>query len=463
MIIAVAVDLGSSRIKATHLLADGRLTRTVAVSAPPLSGRRGVRQGSAEDYLAAAETVLKEAVSPCGADVPVAIASQRSSFLLWESAAGHPSTPLISWQDRRAQSWCQAHEERYAPLSAVTGLPLSPHYAGAKLAELFNRDARLKAAADKGRLLFGTLESYLIWRLTDRRQHQTDLSMAGRTLLADIRRGAWSDRMLAFFGLSGRILPQIVPTCGRRIPLACGGLLTASMADQAAGLFAADKDTGRTIAVNLGTGGFVMATTGPRIAHLPGYLTAPVRQTAEGAVDYALEGTINAIGPALTAHPGPDPILEREDPHPDCYCLPDNAGIGAPFWRADIDLPFSEAARNCPPAQRRRIIMEGIIFRICRMAEDFQKIRSFSRILVSGGLSAQEFITEGLAACSNLEVAVGLETEATLWGAASLATGRPMPPPATKTIACPNHRGGYLRAKFQRWKIWADGILGLQR
>jgi glycerol kinase len=459
MTLAVAVDLGSSRIKTAHLLADSRLTRPITAEAPPLSGQAGIRLGSARDYLAAAEAVLQEALGSCDADVPVAIASQRSSFLLWESDTGRPATPLISWQDRRAQAWCQAHGERYGPLAAVTGLPLSPHYAGAKLADLFSRDARLKAAAAGGRILFGTLESYLIWRLTDRRRHQTDLSMAGRTLLADIRRGAWSTRMLAFFDLPGRILPQIVPTFGHRIPLACGGRLAASLADQAAGLIAADPDAGRTIAVNLGTGGFVMAATGRRIAHLPGYLTAPVRQDADGVVDYALEGTINAIGPALADHPGPDPTLGKEDPAPGCYCLPDSAGVGAPYWRADINLQFSKAAQDCPPESRRRIIMEGIVFRVCRIAEDFQKVRPFSRLLISGGLASKPFIAEGLAACSGLEVAAGLEPEATLWGAAALAAARPVSSPGTRMIPCPAGQGRYLKAKFEQWKTWMDGIL----
>jgi glycerol kinase len=459
MTIAVAVDLGSSRIKAAGLQVDGRLTKPVAAEAPPLSGRQGVHQGSARDYLTVAKAVLREILDSSPAGIPVAIASQRSTFLLWDAATSDPLTPLISWQDRRAQAWCRSRMERYGPKAAITGLPLSPHYAGAKLAHLFKHDPRLKTAAAEGRALFGTLDSYLIWHLTGSRYHQTDLSMAARTLLADIHRCAWSPQMLAFFDLPAVFLPGIVPTTGRDIPLTCGGRLTASLADQAAGLIAADPAAGRTIAVNLGTGGFVMAATGRHAAHLPGYLTAPVRQNAGGAVDYALEGTINAIGPALAGHPGPTPALGPEDLAPDCFCLPDNAGVGAPYWRADIELPFSKAAANSSSTQRRRIIMEGIIFRVCRMVDDFLKIQPFDRILISGGLSTEPFIAQGLAACSGLEVAAGLEPEATLWGAAALAAARPMPPPAVKKIAPPNARGRYLKAKFEHWKTWVDDVL----
>jgi glycerol kinase len=460
MTLAMAVDLGSSRIKAAGLRADGRLTKPISAAAPPLTGRRGIRQGSARAYLTAAEAVVRAVVESCPADLPLAIASQRSSFLLWESDTGQPLTPLISWQDRRAQAWCQARMARYGSLAAVTGLPLSPHYAGAKLACLLDRDRRLKAAATTGRALFGTLETYLIWRLTEGRRHQTDLSMAGRTLMVDIHRGTWSQQMLTFFDLPAGCLPHIVPTAGRDIPLACGGRLAVSLADQAAGLMAADPDAGRTIAVNLGTGGFVMAATGSRAAHLPGYLTAPVRQSANGAIDYALEGTINAIGPALALHPGPDPALGSEDPAPDCFCLPDSAGIGAPYWRADLDLPVSQAIGNCPPALVRRIIMEGIVFRVCRIVEDFQRIRPFTRLLISGGLSAEPFIAQGLAACSGLVVAAGLEPEATLWGAAALCAAQPVPPPTAKPVTCPNGRGRYLQPKFCQWKAWVKDLLG---
>jgi glycerol kinase len=459
MTIAVAVDLGSSRIKAAHMQADGRLTSLITVGAPPLSGRGGVRQGNAEDYIAAAETVTREALGPRPTDVPVAIASQRSSFLLWEAATGRPVTPLISWQDRRAQAWCDARADLYRPLAAVTGLPLSAHYAGVKLADLFSRDHRLKTGAASGRVLFGTLESYLIWRLTDGRCHHIDLSMAGRLLLADIHRGAWSPQMLAFFDLPAVFLPRIVPTAGRDIPLACGGRLAVSLADQAAGLMAADPAAGGTIAVNLGTGGFVMAPTGRRAAHLSGYLTAPVLQDADGTVAYALEGTINAIGPALAGNPGPPPTLSAKDPSPHCFCLPDNAGVGAPYWRSDIDLPFSKSAANFSAPLRRQIIMEGIIFRVCRMLEDFTRIQRFDRILISGGLSAEPFIAQGLAACSGLEVALGQEPQATLWGAAALAAAWSVPPPAAKTVTCPHRRGRYLRAKFEQWKDWVDCIL----
>jgi glycerol kinase len=462
MILAVAVDLGSSRIKAAGLQADGRLTNPISVAAPPLTGRRGIRQGSARAYLTAAEAIVRTAVESCPADSTLAVASQRSSFLLWESATGQPLTPLISWQDRRAQAWCQAGMARYGPLAAVTGLPLSPHYAGAKLAWLLDRDRRLKAAATSGRALFGTLESYLIWRLTDGRRHQTDLSMAGRTLLADIHRGGWSPQMLTFFDLPAGCLPHIVPTVGRDIPLANGGRLAVSLADQAAGLMAADPDAGRTIAVNLGTGGFVMAATGSCAAHLPGYLTAPVLQGADGAIDYALEGTLNAIGPALARHPGPDPFLGPEDPAPGCFCLPDSAGIGAPYWRADLDLPVSRGIGNYPPDLVRRIIMEGIIFRVSRIAEDFQRIRPFTRLLICGGLSTVPFIAQGLAACSGLEVAAGLEPEATLWGAAALAAARPVPPPAAKPVIRPNRCGRYLIPKFEQWKAWVDDLLQIQ-
>jgi sugar (pentulose or hexulose) kinase len=103
--------------------------------------------------------------------------------------------------------------------------------------------------------------------------------------------------------------------------------------------------------------------------------------------------------------------------------------------------------------------MEGIIFRVSRMAEDFQKIRPFTRLLLSGGLSGKTFIARGLAACSGLDVYTGQEPEATLWGAAALAAARPMRPPAAEIVPCPVGKGRYLKAKFEQWKTWVDSLL----
>ncbi len=459
MDMGIGLDLGSTRIKAARLRADGRLTHLVSIAAPDLEGDDPIRQCDAEDYVQRVETILEQSLEGCSRDVPVGLSSQRSSFLLWERSSGRPVTPLISWQDRRAADWCGDHVSDYESLAAHTGLPLSPHYAGPKLARLLSTDVEVKNAAHRGELCFGTLDTYFIWRLTLGRVHQTDLSMAARTAMADARCGCWDSGLLKFYGIPPSLLPDIVSSHGLKVSLSGGGRLAASCADQAASLITAQAAVSKAMAVNLGTGGFVMVSTGSTFARARGYLSAPVSQNPQGEIVYALEGTINAIGPALARYAGPSPELSDHDPAPELFCLPDNAGIGAPYWQADRNLVFSKKTGNLSDGLLRRAVMEGIIFRVCRMALDFQPHTGFSSLVVSGGLSGEPFVVQGLAACSGLRVVLCEEKETSLWGAAANAMQKGVPAPKVREIIPAGMQGGYLNDKFKRWCRWLDGFL----
>ncbi len=458
MVMGISLDLGSTGIKAARLMSDGHLTHMISTPAPVLEGGDPIRQCDAGDYVQKAGALLEEILEGCGPYIPVGLSSQRSSFLLWEKSSGQPVTPLISWQDRRAADWCSRRQDFWKPFAARTGLPLSPHYAGPKLAQVLSSDAGMNTAAQNGSLNFGTLDTYLIWQLTQGRLHQTDLSMAARTAMMDIRCGQWDCTLLEFFGIPPSLLPDIVPLNGLSVSLSKGGRLTASCADQAASLVTARAAASKAMAVNLGTGGFVMVSIGTTFTRARGYLTAPVSQNIQGNIRYALEGTINAIGPALDRYTAPPPDLSNDDPVPELYCLPDNAGIGAPFWQAGQNMIFSQKTENFSTSLLKRAVMEGIIFRVCRMALDFKQHTRFSGMVVSGGLSTEPFLVQGLAACSGLKVVLCKEKETSLWGAAATALKNDLSPPAVKTMIPDDHKGKYLAAKFKRWCRWLDSL-----
>ena len=461
MAMGIGLDLGSTRIKAARLGSEGRLTNLISVDAPALEGNDPIRQCDAEDYVKRAETLLEQVLAGCSRNVPVGLSSQRSSFLLWERSSGQPVTPMISWQDRRAADWCVRHQSAYEPLAAHTGLPLSPHYAGPKLALLLSTDVEVKDAAHRGELCFGTLDTYVIWRLTQEHVHQTDISMAARTAMMDACCGRWDSVLLKFYGIPPSLLPAIASSHGLTLSLSGGGRLTASCADQAASLITAQAAESKAMAVNLGTGGFVMVSTGSTFAHARGYLSAPVSQNPRGDILYALEGTINAIGPALARYTASSPELSDHDPAPELFCLPDNAGIGAPYWQSNRNLIFSQKTDDLPDELLRRAVMEGIIFRVCRIALDFQQHTDFSSLIVSGGLSAEPFVVQGLAACSGLRVVLCEEKETSLWGAAANALQEGLPAPDVREIIPVGLQGGYLNAKFKRWCRWLDSVLGI--
>jgi glycerol kinase len=442
---ALALDLGTTRVKLATLDDGGALTDLRTCRAPAPRGDGELRELDADAYRRAAESLLADAPT----DVPLGIASQRSSFCLWDRE-GVPATPLLSWQDRRAAAWCDAHRAHEPRVTELTGLPLSPHYAGPKLAQLLERDAQLGVRLAAGGLLFGTLESFLVWHWSAR-VHETDLSMAARTLLADPLTGDWSDELLALCGVPRACLPRIAPTHGRATPLARGGALAASIADQPSGLLAVLGTSADGALVNLGTGAFVLSPTGARREQRAGYLSGPLCAAPDGSAAFALEGTINGGGAtADRAAPGPTQ-LPASDPTPDAFCLPDENGVGAPYWRPRQAFLFDDGGASLTGADRRRAILEGLVFRARGILDD---LPDTDPVHVSGGLSHEPFVPTALATCLGREVRVLEEEETTLLGAARLAAGlEPYARPSARTVR-PDPRGLWLQDKYERWREW---------
>lgn len=457
--LSVALDLGSTRIKAARLSADGTLSSAVSVAAPPLGGAGELREGDASAYLQAAESALARAREGLSDDVPLGIASQRSSFLLWDAETGRPATPLVSWQDRRAAAWCARHRDAAAWIAERTGLVLSPHYAGPKLATMRGADADLTRAMDDGRLLFGTLDAWLVWNWSGSRVHRTDATMAARTQLFDVETGDWSAELLRFFGVPAAVLPRVEPTVGRPASLGAHGVLSASVADQAAGLHAAAGEDERTALVNFGTGAFVLRPTRDARFRPRGYLLGPVLARADAPVLRALEGTINGGAAGLRgAAPSESPLTEM-DPDPHAFCVPDHSGVGAPHWRADIPFTLSEAAAALPPEGRRRVVLEGLLFRVAEILRDLFPGEPPARVILAGGLANERFLPAGLAALLGRPVSVLGEPEATLLGAARLAAGLHHAADSTLRTVPPGPWGAYLREKLPRWTEWVRTVL----
>lgn len=455
--LSVALDLGSTRLKAAALRSDGSLVPLGAAAPPPLAGRDPVRTFDARDFLARSTRLARRALRDLPRGTPLGIASQRSSFVLWDRTTGRPAIPALSWQDRQAADWCERHARLAPAVERMTGLRLSPHYAACKLALLMGRDRRLREGLASGRLLFGTLETWLLWHWTEGRHHATDLTMAARTLLADPRRGGWSEGMLALFEIPRAALPHIFPTLtARGTPTRLGARIRATIADQPSAALAATGGRLGTVLVNLGTGGFVLRMTGSRWTPLPGYLAGPIL-SVPSRKRHAVEGTINAGGAVADRfHPGPTPFPKM--PAPDAFCLPDDAGIGAPHWRAGRRLTFSPAAAKLSGRERRRVVLEGILFRVREILEGISGSRS-DRILVSGGLAREPFVAAGLASCLERPVEVLPEAETTLLGAARLAAGLPPAAGLAAHRVDPDPRGDYLPRQYSRWKAWTKRVL----
>ncbi|MCC6406452.1 MAG: hypothetical protein IT453_04760 [Planctomycetes bacterium] len=448
--VALALDLGTTRVKVGVVDSDGRLSRVRAVDSPPTLGAGLARSGDPEAWREVTLALVRELDLELGRELPIGLSSQRSSFLFVDRASGVAASPLISWQDRSAAPWCQAHHAAASRVSALSGLVLSPHYVGPKLAHRFELDPALRAACESGATVVRTLDAWIQTALEPGEDARTDLSCAARTALVDLARRDYSDELLALFGVPRRALAPIAPSVEPR-----ARRVRAQVADQAAAALAVLGEASDGALISLGTGGFVLVATGAEPVVRPPYLGAPVLARDAQHVRYVLEGTINGGGATADRFARPPTRWPIADPTPDEFCVPDENGWGAPFWRAERSLRFSGATRVGTHADLRRVVVEGLCFRAAAILADLSHGRPpVSRVALAGGLAHDPFVPRALAAILERPIELVGAFEAALAAAGRLAAGldpRESDPPVRVEPALADD---WLRAKYERWRGW---------
>ncbi len=466
---AIALDFGTTNIKAGILFDNGVLGSVKSLPAPPVTGNGLMRESDPSLYLETAIRMLHMLRAEVPKDTPLGIAAQRSSFLLWNRQSGQPLTKLLSWQDRRAASWCEAHTSSAGTIRAITGLVPSPHYVGPKLAYLCENNTKVAQGFKSGDMLWGTLETFLIWNLTHGEWYQTDLSMAGRSLMADIKTGSWSSDLLKLYHLDSVSMPEIRSTCeyttlkGRKICFS-------SAADQAAAVMSILKPGDNAALVTMGTGLFVFRLLNQDCGidtllkqaseNYAGYLLGPLPVQA-GATPpcFCLEGSINTASD-MPEHAGEmSPNHSRSDSSKDFFCIPDAAGIGAPHWKPEVSTVFSEDISGLSDLDTLQLMHEGMVFRIREIMEDIFDGTIPETVYITGGRTTNRYLCEALAACLGKPVHRIASNDAALTGVACLAAGRTSSYSAsTEIVQNPPHLA-YFFEKYHRWKEWLTSIV----
>lgn len=458
MIAAIALDLGTTSIKAGLLEQDGALGNLVARPAPEITVNAGRYESDALAYAATAEKVLDECMAQAGDCISLGLCSQRSSFLIWEKSGGRPLTPLISWQDNRGAASCDALRAHERTIRSLTGLPLTPYYFAPKLRIVLHENPAWQTRLERGELLAGTLDTFLIWRWTGGKHFLTDASMAARMLLMDIRQQQWSPALCELFGIPMHILPRISSSAGMDLKLDNGLTLTASVGDQSAALFASVREDRAEAMANLGTGCFVVRYLPKGDARSDGYLQTLVYQDSARHSHFAVEGTLNSIAAALAPYPVGESRVE-DLAMDDIYCLAEPSGLGAPYFRNDLGIRFSGPVDQLPHRRIAALLLEAVIFRVARILEDFHRESAIERVFLSGGLSGSACLQQGIAQCVPFDVCRLSQVDSSLKGAALLAAG--MAPAcgreSEKISATPGTPA--LTKKYRRWKEWLDGLL----
>jgi glycerol kinase len=370
----------------------------------------------------------------------VGITNQRETTVLWERASGEPVAPAIVWQDRRTAAACDrlraaGHEPEIA---ARTGLLLDPYFSATKLAWLLEHVPGARARAERGELAFGTIDSWLIYKLTAHRRHVTDATNASRTLLFNLRDARWDDALLARFGVPRALLPEVVDSCLARadaIEIELEGVklpLAGIAGDQQAALFGQGCFSTGMVKNTYGTGCFALMHTGnaPQVSRHRLLSTVALKR---GACQYALEGGVFMGGATVQWLRDGLGIIERSTDIEalaasvpdtgDVYLVPAFAGLGAPQWDAAARGTLIGLTRGSTRAHIARAALESIAFQSADLIGAMRQDAgcAFRELRVDGGAARNDLLMQFQADILGVPVLRPSNTETTAFGAAALA------------------------------------------
>jgi glycerol kinase len=468
-----AIDQGTTSSRCMLFDAAGAVAAAAQREHRQIYPRPGWVEHDAEEIWANVEAVVAGALAKAGASAAdvaaVGITNQRETTVVWEKASGRPIAGAIVWQDTRtdqlvAELGGAAGQDRFR---AACGLPLATYFSGPKLRWLLDSVPGARERAERGELLFGTMDTWLIWKLTGR--HVTDVTNASRTMLMNLATLDWDDALLDAIGVPRAVLPQIRPSAevyGTARGALEGVPVAAALGDQQAALFGQtcfDPGEGKC---TYGTGNFLLVNTGERpVASRNGLLTTVGFQLAGRPAVYALEGSIAVTGALvqwvrdslglIKSAPEIEALAASVADNGGCYFVPAFAGLFAPHWRSDARGVIAGLTGYVNKGHIARAVLEAVAWQtrevVDAMAADAGA--PLEILKADGGMTANSLLMQFQADVLGVPVVRPAITETTALGAAyaaGLATGF-WPDLAT------------LRAQWRKDVEWTPAMAAEQR
>ena len=408
--------------------------------------RPGWVEHDAEEIWRVSLGAVRDALSEADADArnlrAVGVTNQRETVVAWERSTGRTLARAIVWQDRRTAARCDELKAQGLEdlIRAKTGLVLDPYFSGTKIEWLLNNTGGLRARAERGEVAFGTIDSWLVWKLTGGRVHATDVSNASRTLLFDINTLRWDEELLALFGVPRRSLPEAVPSSfvlGHTDPAEFFGAsvpVAGVAGDQQSALFGQGCYEPGMVKNTYGTGSFLLANTGRApVKSNAGLLTTVAWQIKDEPAEYALEGSIFVTGAAVQWLRDGLQIISRAeetealarslDSNEGVYFVPALAGLGAPHWDAYARGTIVGLTRGTTRAHLARAALESICYqtRDVVSAMEHDSGVKLKEVRVDGGAVGNSFLMQFQSDILGVRLVVPEVTETTAAGAAYLA------------------------------------------
>lgn len=365
------------------------------------------------------------------------ITNQRETTVVWHKKTGQAIYNAIVWQDRRTSELCQSLSHHKQQIHNKTGLIIDPYFSATKLQWILEHCQEAKLLAEKGELAFGTIDSYLIWRLTNGQSHVTDVTNASRTMLYNINEFVWDDELLALFNIPKQLLPQVL-NCDAHFGVIAQehfGLsipITGVAGDQQAALIGQQCFNDSNAKMTFGTGAFLMINTGKQQKQSEHVLTTIAYKINHQTV-YALEGSIFNAGTiikwlrdnlgVLEDAKSSGVIASQLQDNGDVYLVPAFTGLGAPYWQSNVKAMFTGLQLDSKKAHLIRAGLEAIAYQSYDLVQTIltELNLSIDKLYVDGGMSSNQWLMQFIADLCQLSLVKPKNTESTVLGAAMLA------------------------------------------
>jgi glycerol kinase len=392
------------------------------------------------DTLATARAAIEQSSVGAAGIAALGITNQRETTVVWERASGIPIHRAIVWQDRRTADVCAALKREGAEelVRQRTGLLLDPYFSGTKVAWLLDNIPDARARAERGDLAFGTIDSFLLWRLTGGRVHATDVTNASRTLLFDIHRQTWDEDLLRLIRVPRAMLPDVRDSSevygetaaglfDRPIPI--GGIA----GDQQAALIGQACFEPGMVKSTYGTGCFVLLNTGDKAVLSKNRMLTTPAYRIKGRTTYAMEGSIFVAGASIkwlrdglriVSHAGETAAMAAKVPDSHgVYMVPAFVGLGAPHWEPNARGLICGLTLDATPAHLARAALESVAFQTVDLTSAMSRdgAARAATIRVDGGMAANDWFCQFLADVLDARVERPIQLESTALGAAFLA------------------------------------------
>jgi glycerol kinase len=412
----IAIDQSTQSTKALLFDGEGRIRLRVDRPHRQIIDDQGWVEHDPEEIYKNLLALIPELLEKSGVDPgdirAAGISNQRETSVMWERATGKPVYNAVVWQCARGAAICDSLEDHAETVQQKTGLKLSPYFSAAKLAWIMRNVPGIKERAEKGEICCGTMDSYVVFRLTGGKEFRTDDSNASRTQLFNIHTLQWDEELLSLFDIPACCMAQLTDSDGLFGYTDFGGALPAPvpihcvMGDSHAALFAQGCLTEGMLKVGYGTGSSIMMNIGEKpILSQRGIVTS-LAWKLKGQVNYTLEGNVNYSGAIVTwlkdqagllkTAAESQALAEQANPSDKTYLVPAFSGLGAPYWRSDVSAAFIGMSRTTGRAELVRAGLEAIAYQITDIVQLMQQEANIPEIelRVDGGPSRNKWLMQ---------------------------------------------------------------------